>query len=274
MTLNRAGFLRRPDCRIYYEVAGSGPPLVFAHGLGGNHMSWWQQVPHFAKSHTCVVFAHRGFTPSGAVPGSSAPDAYVDDLAALIDELKLDGVTLVAQSMGGWTCLGYALRQPSKVRALVMACTAGPINCSNLDGLSTHFTDWLARSQKTTADLEARDISVASGERMEREQPALARLYRQITALASAEFRSAVRVRLRELWVQSPAVLSSLTMPVLFINGDEDCVFPPFAGAALAALAPNGKAVRVPHAGHSVYFERAPEFNRIVGEFLATNLRK
>jgi 3-oxoadipate enol-lactonase len=47
-------------------------------------------------------------------------------------------------------------------------------------------------------------------------------------------------------------------------------VFPPFAGAALAALAPKGKAVRVPRAGHSVYFERAAEFNRIVDEFLST----
>ena len=77
-------------------------------------------------------------------------------------------------------------------------------------------------------------------------------------------------MRLRELWVQDPALLGSLTMPVLFLNGEEDCVFPPFAGAALAAVAPKGKAVRVPRAGHSVYFERAAEFNRIVDEFLST----
>jgi len=266
--MNGTGFLQRPDCRIYYEVAGSGPPIVFAHGLGGNHLSWWQQIPHFAKTHTCVVFAHRGFTPSTAVPARTAPDSYVDDLAALIDELGFDQVTLVAQSMGGWTCLGYALREPEKVRALVMACTAGPINCSQLDADS--FKDWLARSQKVTAALEARGVSVAHGERMEGEQPALARLYCQIMQLTPADFRAAVRVRLRELWVQSPTLLASLSMPVLFINGDEDLVFPPFAGAALAALAPSGKAVRVPRTGHSVYFERAAEFNRIVGEFLST----
>ena len=268
MMVNRTGFLERLDCRIYYEVAGSGPPIVFAHGLGGNHLSWWQQVAHLAKSHTCVVFAHRGFTPSSPVSGTNAPDAYVDDLAALIDELRLGQVTLVAQSMGGWTCLGYALREPAKVRALVMACTAGPINCSQLDADS--FADWLARSQRMSAELEAKDISIASGERMESEQPALARLYRQIMQLTPADFRAAVRVRLRELWVQDPALLGSLTMPVLFLNGEEDCVFPPFAGAALAAVAPKGKAVRVSRAGHSVYFERAAEFNRIVDEFLST----
>ena len=269
-TVNRTGYLNRADCRIYYEVAGSGPPLMFAHGLGGNHLSWWQQVAHFATSHTCVVFAHRGFTPSSPVPGATAPDAYAEDLAALIEELDLGKVSLVAQSMGGWTCLEYALREPAKVRALVMACTSGPIDCSRLADFSSSFKDWLARSQQVTADLEARDISIASGERMEHEQPALARLYRQITGLTPADFRAAVRVRLRQLWTQSPTLLARLTMPVLFINGDEDCVFPPSAGAPLAALAPKGHAIRVPRAGHSVYFERAAEFNRIVGEFLST----
>ncbi|MEK6243893.1 MAG: alpha/beta fold hydrolase [Pseudomonadota bacterium] len=112
--MKRSGYLKRPDCSIYYETAGSGPALVFAHGLGGNHLSWWQQVAHFAPRYTCVAFAHRGFTPSSPVPGATAPDAYAHDLAALIDELGLKEVRLVAQSMGGWTCLEYALRIPRR----------------------------------------------------------------------------------------------------------------------------------------------------------------
>src|SRR5262247_353443 len=170
-------YLDRPDCRLYYETEGQGPALVFAHGLGGNHLSWWQQVPCFRERYTCVTFAHRGFSPSESGPDAVGPFGFVDDLAALIDRLRLPDVRLVAQSMGGWTCLGYALREPTKVRALVMACTAGPINCSGLDAQA--FKDWLAHSQRITAELEAKDISVASGERMESEQPALARLYRQ-----------------------------------------------------------------------------------------------
>jgi len=269
-TVNRTGYLKRPDCRIYYEVAGSGPPIVFAHGLGGTHLSWWQQVAHFAPKYTCVVFAHRGFTPSSAVPGETAPDSYADDLAALIKELDLGKVSLVAQSMGGWTCLGYALREPANVRRLVMASTAGTINCAKLLNFSQAFEDWLAHSKKSFEDLQARDLSVAIGERMEREQPAFARLYRQINNLTPADFREAVRKSLRQSWVQDPAVLARLTMPVLFITGDEDCVFPAAAADPLAAMAPNGRAARVPRAGHSVYFERAAEFNRIVGEFLST----
>ena len=97
--MRRTGRLRRGDAEIYYEVLGEGPSIVFAHGLGGNHLSWWQQLAHFARTHTCVAFAHRGFLPSSAVPGNRAPDAYADDLAALIDELRLQDVALVGQSM-------------------------------------------------------------------------------------------------------------------------------------------------------------------------------
>ena len=80
-------FLERDGARLYYETHGAGPALVFVHGLGGGHLSWWQQVPHFRDRYTCVVFDHRGFGLSTESPGKPGPDAYVDDLAALVDHL-------------------------------------------------------------------------------------------------------------------------------------------------------------------------------------------
>jgi len=258
--------LRRNGAEIHYEVFGKGPAIVFAHGLGGNHLSWWQQVAHFAPTHTCVVFAHRGFPPSSPVPGKSAPDSYADDLAALVQELNLKEVALVAQSMGGWTCLDYALREPKRVRSLVMASTSGTLDFGQLG--NAEVDEWVRQSPGKLKDLQARGIHPAGGERMAREQPALAQLYGQISELASASFRDEVRGRIRQLRTQSPKLLEQLAMPVLFVTGDEDWVFPPAAGPALAPLAPKGSAVRVPAAGHSVYFERAQKFNEIIGRVL------
>jgi 3-oxoadipate enol-lactonase len=258
--------LQRGGAQIHYEVFGKGPAIVFAHGLGGNHLSWWQQVAHFSPTHTCVVFAHRGFPPSSPVSGKSAPDSYGDDLAALLDELKLDQVSLVAQSMGGWTCLDYALREPKRVRALVMASTSGAVDFRPLG--NAEVDEWTRLSPTKLANLQSRGIHAAGGERMAREQPALAQLYGQISALASLEFRDEVRNRIRELRTRAPGLLAELPMPVLFVTGDEDWVFPPAAGPALARLAPKGSAVRVPAAGHSVYFERAAQFNDIIGRIL------
>jgi 3-oxoadipate enol-lactonase len=258
--------LSRNGAEIHYEVFGKGPAVVFAHGLGGNHLSWWQQVAHFAPRRTCVVFAHRGFPPSSAVPGKSAPDSYADDLSALIDQLGFDDVALVAQSMGGWTCLEFALREPKRVRALVMASTSGAVDFSQLR--NPEVDAWSGQAASALAELQARGIHPAGGERMAREQPALAQLYGQISELAPSSFRDEVRGRIRELRKQPPALLAGLPMPVLFITGDEDWVFPPAAGPALAKLAPAASAVRVPAAGHSVYFERAAAFNELIGRIV------
>ena len=265
----KAGFLERPGAKVYYEVAGSGPAIVFAHGLGGNHLSWWQQVAHFAPAHTCVTFAHRGFTPSTPVPGNTAADAYADDLAALIEALGLKEVRLVAQSMGGWTCLEYALRNPDRVRALVLASTSGRIDPRQAEGFGAEgWEAWLKRASATTQDLERRGILSAGGERIAKEQPALAQLYAQIHRLTPAAFKDEVRAKIRGLRDQPPSVLAKLPMPVLFHMGEEDIVYPAPAGPALAKYAPRGRAIGVPRAGHSVYFERAAQFNRDVEEFL------
>jgi len=260
------GRLRRGEAEISYEVAGDGPPIIFAHGLGGNHLSWWQQVPHFAARHTCVAFAHRGFPPSNPVAGDRAADAYADDLSALIDHLRLDNVALIAQSMGGWTCLEYALREPKKVRALVMASTSGTLDYGQLG--NAEVEEWTRRAPGELSKTGARGIHPAAGERMAREQPALAHLYGQISDLSAPVFREDVRKRLMQLRNRAPSLLAQLSMPVLFITGDEDWVFPSPAGPELAKLAPKGRAVRVPAAGHSVYFERPARFNELVESIL------
>jgi 3-oxoadipate enol-lactonase len=257
-------FLPLDGCDLYYETHGRGPALVFAHGLGGSHLSWWQQVPHFADRYTCVVFAHRGFGLSREGPRGRGPEAFVDDLAALVDHLGLADVRLVAQSMGGWTCLGYALRHPARVRALVLACTTGSLGDPETERLFREHA--AARPDEALA---ARGIHPACGERLAREQPALHFLYREVDALSVGLDKEAVRRTLGALRTTPRAALGALRMPVLCLTGEEDAVIPPAAVAALARMIPGARLVRVRAAGHSVYWERAATFNRIVDAFLA-----
>ena len=139
------GRLKRPFGNLYYEVCGGGPALLFAHGLGGNHLSWWQQVAHFAPRYTCVTFAHRGFAPSDPVADGVDPADYPRDLAALIDHLGFADVRLVAQSMGGWTMLEYALAHPDRVKALVLSSTSGTLDRRGADPSGgTAYDAWSA----------------------------------------------------------------------------------------------------------------------------------
>jgi pimeloyl-ACP methyl ester carboxylesterase len=266
-------FVRGPGCELYYEVTGSGPALLFAHGLGGNHLSWWQQVACFSARFSCVTFAHRGFAPSSERAGPPDPAVFADDLGALIDHLGLGEVSLVAQSMGGWSCLGYALREPARVRALVMAATSGVVDYQRLahPEIAT-LPAWSERAQQDVAELRRRGIHPAAGARMAREQPALHFLYRAIDDLSHGLDKEGLRGRLAATRNQEPDVIRRLRMPVLFIVGEEDVIFPPGAAAALASIVPNAQIERVPQAGHSVYFERADLFNRLVDTFLTSAL--
>jgi 3-oxoadipate enol-lactonase len=250
--------------RLYYEVHGHGPWLVFAHGAGGNHLSWWQQVPAFARRYRCLVFDQRGFGLSRQ--GEEAPDParFVDDLEALLQHLEAQEVRLVAQSMGGLACLGYALRHPQRVRALVMANTLVGMRRA-VWAAADEETRRLAqdRWEQRRAQLPRRALS----RRFARRRPRLAFLYREIAALNGP--RPDDLPRRYPVLDPSGEAIRSLPVPVLFIAGEEDDLFPPPLVAVAARLLPNARLLVVPRAGHSVYFEQPETFNRAVLQFLA-----
>ena len=267
------GVLRRPDCEIVYEVTGSGPAIVFAHGLGGNHLSWFQQVAHFAPNWTCVTFAHRGFAPSSPIPGGPDPADYADDLAALVAHLALSDVRIVAQSMGGWTAVEYALRRPAGLRAVVLAATTGTIDPALIrEPERSELAAWRDRVMSLMPGLAPalpdHRIHIATGIRLAVEQPALHLLYQHILDITDSVDKEALRARLGQGRVRRPEELAAAGVPVLLIAPEEDIVIPPMAATAIAAVVPGAQAARIPLAGHSAYFERPAAFNALVEAFL------
>ncbi|MDP1748946.1 MAG: alpha/beta hydrolase [Reyranella sp.] len=264
------GRLRRPFGDLYYEVSGRGPALLFAHGLGGNHTSWWQQVAHFAPHYTCVAFAHRGFAPSTAIAGGPDPADYADDLGALIDRLKFPDVRLVGQSMGGWTMLEYAIAHPARVKALVLSSTSGTLDRRRCDPSGgKQYDAWLKDAEAKVTDGVAKGIHPAIGAPAAERSPALHLLYRGIDEMAGVLDKEKLRAGLRRTANRSSAEFEAFNVPTLLIAGGEDVVFPPFLARAIAATLPCGEATLMADAGHSPYFEQAATFNGLVEAFLA-----
>jgi pimeloyl-ACP methyl ester carboxylesterase len=263
------GSLRVDGAHIHFEVSGQGPALVFAHGLGGNHMSWWQQVAHFERSHTCVTFAQRGFAPSSVDEGQPEPARYADDLKALLDHLNIDRAHLVGQSMGGWTLVEFCLAHAPRVLSLTLSATTGTIDPGRIASLDqAEFDRWKADAAGAAADCRAGGRHPAAGPRMAQEQPAMHRLYQQIDEMSRHLDKEVVRSRLWAMRTRAPAELAATGVPVLMISPDEDIVIPPLALRALARDLPGARCAIVERAGHSPYFERAAEFNRHLEVFL------
>lgn len=245
--------------RIYYESHGEGPAIVFAHGAGGNHLSWWQQVPYFRGSYRCVTFDHRGFGLSAEPEGGPGAAAFPEDLRQLLDVLGIDRVFLVAQSMGGGTCMGFTVAYPERVLGLVMADTIGAISDASLAELNQR-----TRESRPPATLD----TGAYNPRLRQERPALAFLYDSIRATNPPRRQSEVEREAR--FVATTEKLAALRVPVLFLAGSEDALIAPEVIRHASKLIPGARYEEVPGCGHSVYFENAPEFNRIVGAFIGS----
>jgi 3-oxoadipate enol-lactonase len=262
-----SGYAPRPGAKLYFEARGTGPALVLLHGLGGNHLSWWRQVPVFAARHRVVTFAARGFAPSTAATLPPDPADFAGDLEALLDALGIERCALVAQSMGGWAAVEFALANPSRVSALVLAATSGTFDVRRLDPAA--FDAWAAKAEAARGALRKDGIHPAAGRRLAASDPALHHLYLSIDALAASGGldKEALRAKLKRN--RPPEEAAKLACPVLLAMGEEDAVFPSFLAPRLAASMRAARHVEFPRAGHSAYFERADEFNAAVASFLA-----
>lgn len=241
---------------LYYESHGEGPAIVFAHGVGGNHLVWWQQVAHFSRDFRCITFDHRGFGQSAEVPGGPGARAFVDDLAGLLDFLEVEEAFLVAQSMGGRACLGFALAHPHRSIGLVMGCTTGAIGEDKIIGL--------LKEHKSPTRTEERFASRGFVER----EPALTFLFMQMNALnppRPADFTAIFHTG------EGPKAdqLAQMEVPTLFISADQDVVAPLHVIRECHKLIPGAKLEVVTGAGHSVYFENPSVFNRLLSEFFS-----
>jgi 3-oxoadipate enol-lactonase len=270
MTERKNGFLELHDAKIYFESTGSGPAIVFAHGLAGNYLSWWQQVPFFATGHRCVTFSHRLFFPSSESEGGRGPAAFDEDLEKLLDHLGIEQAILVAQSMGGWTCLRFAVRCPSRVRGLVLGATAG----MTPSGAEFLFTDPVKGRQiemtNSLAILRSSGIIPAAGARMLAEQPVLYFLYQQIDELTPRANKNIAREGFSSQPPIPIAELAKIRNPTLLLTGDEDAVFPSPVAMELSKYLPDARLHNFRKSGHSAFFERAAEYNDLLAQFFAS----
>jgi pimeloyl-ACP methyl ester carboxylesterase len=259
------GFLTHDGEEIYYELSGQGEAVVFCHGAGGNHASWYQQVPAFVSRYRVVTWDQRGFGRSTNRADRSGPGAAVTDLAALLDHLAIEKAHLVGQSMGGWVILGFALRYPDRVGSLVMANTVGGIRIPDPSEETRQARERVAAALLQPNVPVGGEHPCLAPDFAERE-PARAFLYTQISSLAPPTPMSALLELMQTVHTQDD--LRGLSAPVLFIASSLDSLFPGRDIRQAACLVAGARVVEIPASGHSTYFEDPDRWNRAVLDFL------
>lgn len=251
-------FVGAGESLLYYESHGSGPALVFVHGVGGNHASWHKQVPLFSKDYRVIVIDQRAFGNSTDVE-QAGRSRFVDDILLILDDLGIDKAILVGQSLGGGTCAAFTCAHPERVERLIIADSLVAIDAP----------EPLAQRLRT---VEIATAGLGQAERvlgpvMRCDDPESTMLYLQIASFNSVN----IRTLKGEFDRWSPVKLAETGVPVLFLVGEHDVLFPPDAVfEAHELVGPTSSFALIEGAGHSAYFERPVAFNAHLQSFLAS----
>ena len=110
--------------RMYYEVHGSGDPVVLLHGsfmtITNNWTGW---IGELSKTRKVIAVEMQGHGRTADIPRDITNENLADDVAALLEHLKIPRADLIGYSMGGGVAMQCAIRHPDKVRKVV--CISG-----------------------------------------------------------------------------------------------------------------------------------------------------
>jgi pimeloyl-ACP methyl ester carboxylesterase len=192
----------------------------------------------------------------------------VGDLTGLLDGLGIQKVALVGQSMGGSTVLGFAAAHPERVSALIMSDTNGGYSNPEIAEIRRKLG-----TPQTPTGMSARDVMLARATAPDfpKREPVKWFLYREISAMTLPPEPAAQASAPTSGPAPSPDIARILDkrVPVLFVVGAEDQLISPLIIEAMHRKMPGSELVKVPGAGHSVYYEKPDEYNKIVMEFLS-----
>jgi len=117
----QTGFADVNGTRLYYEVAGTGHPVVLIHAGIADHHMWDKQFALFAQQYRVIRYDLRGLGQSAMPPG---PYRHARDLYGLLQYLGIVQAHVIGVSIGGMTAIDFTLEHPEMVTALI-AVAAG-----------------------------------------------------------------------------------------------------------------------------------------------------
>ena len=112
---------------VYYEVVGSGEPVLLIMGTGGDHTFWEPTVPAYRGRLQVITYDNRGTGQSDCPPDPATYSmrTLADDAAALLDALGIEAAHVSGLSLGSAVAQELAINYPKRVRSLQLHCTWG-----------------------------------------------------------------------------------------------------------------------------------------------------
>ena len=232
---------------VYFEVHGSGDPLVLLHGFSGCSQDWLPLVKDWSQHFQLIIPDLRGHGRSATL---SKPFRHADaarDMLALLEHLGIGAFKGLGVSAGGNVLLHLATSQPERVKAMVLVSA----------------TSYFPAQARPIMRQYPETISVQDLELLRRRHPGGEAQIQALLASTSAFADSYDDMNF------TPAYLGIIQARTLIVEGDRDPFYPVEISVEMAKAIPRSSLWIVPNAGHGpIGGERWPEFTKTALAFL------
>ena len=252
---------------MYYELAGTGSPVVLISGLSQDHLGWAFQVPALtAAGYQALSFDNRDAGQTAQSSSAYTIRQFVEDTVGLMDALGLATAHLVGASMGGMIAQEIAINYPERVVTLTLVCSSPWIDRQTAGVIRA----WRAQRPHCEADEFVLSLSPWLFTHRFLQQP------EAVNAFLGMVRDNPSPQTVAGFQRQCDAVLShnagdrlgTISAPTQVIVGSEDVLTPPHNSRALADRIPGARLTELPALGHVLFAENAEAFNPVLLQFL------
>jgi 3-oxoadipate enol-lactonase len=244
------------------DTGGELPPVILLHALGLDHRMWRDVIPILARTNRVIAYDLRGHGRAALAPCAANMDAFVADLATVMDSLRIPKASIVGLSFGGGIAQCFAIQHPSKVDRLTLVATtawAQPAfvdraEAAERDGMQAQIVPTLTRWFTMDA-LAVNDWTV----RYARE-----RVLRAHVEDWAATWRSFSTIHIDDR-------LSEISCPTLLLAGEMDPSTPPALMEKLSKAIPSAQFHVIKGAPHMLSLESPGPLADRIAAFLATH---
>ncbi|WP_397476281.1 alpha/beta fold hydrolase [Pusillimonas sp.] len=249
----------------YFEL-GTGPSLVLVHGGGPGADSWgnWNIcLQEYARNFHVIAYDMPGFGRTAKPSPTNYPydqESRNRHLIALLEQLGLQQVNLIGNSMGGATSLGACIQRPDLVKKLVLMGAAG-LDVNNPDPTpkdQLRKYDFTLEAMRTVVKTLTGSQYVPSDEVI---------LYRH-ELMQDPEAQAALLQIVRSKLVYDESQIAQVKTPTLVVSGKEDQIAVPARSQRYLELLENSSGFAIPHVGHWVMLEAPEVFVEITMHFM------
>jgi 3-oxoadipate enol-lactonase len=254
--------LQSDNVNLYYEIHGTGQPLVFIHGLGSSTRDWESQVPEFSRSYKVITFDLRGHGQSDKPEGPYHIPMFAADLARLLQALGIGSAHVAGISLGGAVAFQFSLDYPATVKTLTI------VNSAPTLGDPEQARQEVERRVGIVQQHGMRAMGQALSQNLfpKPEHATLRETF--VERWAENDPRAYIEATRSMLGWNVMDKLSSIHCPTLVIAADQD-YSPVAVKEAYVKLMPTARLVVISDAHHATPIEQPQKFNAALAQFLA-----